>query len=227
MKKLYRIILLLITLVFLTTYSPSNLDSETEKKNVLFKIKKIEILNNFLIPKHEIDKKLSKIYNKNIFLVKRKDIEKPLEQTNFLDRIEVKIKYPDTVIVKIFETKPVAILYKNEKKYLIDSSSNLILYNENKNYDKLPTIFGEFSPDIFISFINQLKSNNFPNSQIKNIYYFKINRWDLELLDGKIIKFPHKNTEQAIKESIELLNREDFKKFNTIDLRIDGKIIVE
>ena len=46
-------------------------------------------------------------------------------------------------------------------------------------------------------------------------------------MDGKIIKFPHKNTEQAIKESIELLNREDFKKFNTIDLRIDGKIIVE
>ena len=227
MKKFYRIILLLITLVFLTTYSPGNLDLEIKEKNILFKIKKIEILNNFLIPKHEIDKKLSKIYNKNIFLVKRKDIEKPLEQTNFLDRIEVKIKYPDTVIVKIFETKPVAILYKNEKKYLIDSSSNLILYNENKNYDKLPTIFGEFSPDIFISFINQLKSNNFPNNQIKNIYYFKINRWDLELLDGKIIKFPHKNTEQAIKESIELLNREDFKKFNTIDLRIDGKIIVE
>ena len=227
MKKFYRIILLLITLVFLTTYSPGNLDLEIKKKNILFKIKKIEILNNFLIPKHEIDKKLSKIYNKNIFLIKRKDIEKPLKQTNFLDRIEVKIKYPDTVIVKIFETKPVAILYKNEKKYLIDSSSNLILYSENKDFDKLPIIFGEFSPGIFINFLNQLKSNNFPNSQIKNIYYFKINRWDLELLDGKTIKFPHKNTEQAIKKSIELLNREDFKKYNTIDLRIDGKIIAE
>ena len=69
--------------------------------------------------------------------------------------------------------------------------------------------------------------NNFPNEQIKNFYYFQIERWDLQLLNDKIIKFPHNKIDGAIIKSIELLDREDFKNYNIIDLRIDGKIIVE
>ena len=47
---------------------------------------------------------------------------------------------------------------------------------------------------ILYNFFNQLKKNNFPNKQIKNFYYFQIGRWDLQLLNNKIIKFPHNNT---------------------------------
>ena len=36
-----------------------------------------------------------------------------------------------------------------------------------------------------------------------------------------------KKASDAIKKSIELLKREDFKNYNIIDLRVDGKIIVE
>jgi len=35
------------------------------------------------------------------------------------------------------------------------------------------------------------------------------------------------NIDDAIQKSIELLEREDFKNYNIIDLRVDGKIIVE
>ena len=42
-----------------------------------------------------------------------------------------------------------------------------------------------------------------------------------------MIKLPHDNIEDAIKKSIELLNRKDFQNYNIIDLRVDGKIIVE
>ena len=79
----------------------------------------------------------------------------------------------------------------------------------------------------FIYIFNQLENNNFPINEIKNYYYFQIGRWDLQLVNNKIIKFPNNNTEDAIEESIELLNREDFKNYNIIDLRVDGKIIVE
>ena len=58
-------------------------------------------------------------------------------------------------------------------------------------------------------------------------YYFQINRWDLQLIDNKIIKLPYKNIDQAIVKSIELLKRDDFKKYNIIDLRVDGKVVVE
>ena len=118
MKKLYRIVLLIIVLIFLSTYSPSGLNLIIQKDNTFLKIQKIEIVNNSLIKDNEIKEKLGKIYNQNIFLIKREDIEDPLKEINFLEEIEVKKKYPNTIIIEIFETKPVAILYKKKAKYL-------------------------------------------------------------------------------------------------------------
>jgi len=227
MKKLYRIVLLAIALIFLSTYSPSGFDLTLQKKNTFLKIQKIEIVNNFLVKDSKIKEKLNKIYDKNIFLVKRKDIEDPLRKINFLDKIEVKKKYPNTIIIKIFETKPIAILYKNKAKYLIDSSSNLILFEDNMNFNQLPSVFGEGAKNYFIYFFTQLENNNFPIKEVKKFYFFQIGRWDLQLANDRIIKFPHNNIEDAIKKSIELLDRKDFENYDIIDLRIDGKIIVE
>ena len=227
MKKLYRIALILIVFIFLSTYNTKNLDLISEKKTSFFKIQNIEIINNFLVEKNEIEAKLSTIYNKNIFLIKGSDIEEPLKEIDFLKKIEVKKKYPSTVIIKIFETKPVAILFKNKVKYLLDSSSNLISPAEDKNFNQLPSVFGKGAESNFIYFLNRLKNNNFPNEKVKNFYYFQIGRWDLQLVNNKIIKFPENNIDAAINKSIELLKREDFKNYNIIDLRVDGKIIVE
>ena len=227
MKKLYRIPLLLIAFIFLSTYNPNKFGSTLEEKYTFFEIKNIKIVNNFLIKKNQIKEKLSKIHNKNIFLVKRNDLEESLKEINFLEKIEVKKKYPDTIIIKIFETKPVANLLKNQVKYILDSSSNLILFENDLNFNKLPYIFGEDAENNFINFLNQLNNNSFPDKEIINFYYFQVGRWDVQLVNNKIIKFPHNNVEDAIKKSIELLKRKDFENYNIIDLRIDGKIIVE
>ena len=227
MKKFYRITLLLIVFIFLSTYSPNKLGLISEKNNTFFKIQKIIILNNSLIKKSNVYEKLEQIYNKNIFLIKRKNIEESLKEIDFLEKIEVKKKYPNTVIVKIFETKPVGILFKDKTKYLLDSSSNLISFSDNMNFNQLPSIFGDGAESNFVYFINQLEINNFPKKKIKNFYYFQIGRWDLQLVNNKIIKLPHNATNDIIKKSVELLNRKDFENYNIIDLRVDGKIIVE
>jgi len=227
MKKLYRIVLLVIVLIFLSTYSPSGFNLISKKDNTFLKIQKIEIVNNSLIKNTEIKEKLSKIYNKNILLIRREDIEDPLKEINFLEKIEVKKKYPNTIIVEVFETKAVATLYKNKTKYLLDSLSNLILFKDNENFNQLPSIFGEEAEKYFMYFFNQLENNNFPIENVKKFYFFQIGRWDLQLASGRLVKFPHRNIDYAIKKSIELLDRKDFENYNIIDLRIDGKIIVE
>ena len=227
MKKLYRILLLILVLIFLSTYSPNKFDLILEKNNTFLKIQKIKIVNNFLIKSSEIKEKLSTIYNRNIFSIKKEDIEEPLKEINFLEKVEVKKKYPNTIVVKIFETKPVAILYKNKAKYLLDSSSNLIFFENNMNFNQLPSVFGIGAENYFVYFFNQLENNNFPINNVKKFYFFQIGRWDLQLVNDKMIKLPHDNIEDAIKKSIELLNRKDFQNYNIIDLRVDGKIIVE
>tara|TARA_Y100000590_G_scaffold232799_1_gene262215 strand:- start:1105 stop:1788 length:684 start_codon:yes stop_codon:yes gene_type:complete len=227
MKKFYKIVVLLIALIFLTTYSPSGLNIINGKKSNIFRIKNIEIVNNKIINKNEIDEKLSKIYEKNIFFIKEEDIKKPLKSINFLKGIEVKKKYPNTIILKIYETKPVAILFKKNDKFLLDSMSNLILADESMYTNSLPNVFGDGAESEFIDFFNKLKRSNFPRQRIKNFYYFQIGRWDLELLNNQLIKYPASETEKAIQQSIELLNHKDFKSYNLIDLRVLGKIVVE
>ena len=227
MKKLYRIIILLVALTFLTTYSPNELNVFPKKKNFFFKIKNIKIVNNHLIDENRIIEKLTEIYEKNILFVGKNDIERPLKSIEFLKKIEIKKKYPNTIIIKVFETEPIAILFKENRKYLLDSSSNLIPFNKNMLFDDLPSIFGARAEKDFINFFNQLENNNFPKHKVKNFYYFQIGRWDLELLNKQIIKFPANKVPEAIQRSIELLARKDFKNYNIIDLRIHGKIVVE
>ena len=227
MKKFYRIIAILITFIFLTTYSPNNLNVFPEKENTFFKIQNIKILNNNRISESEIEKKLKHIFGKNILTIKKDDIEIPLKSIDFLGKIEVKKKYPNILVIKVYETKPMAILFKKNKKYFLDNLSNLILLDKGFNTDDFPNIFGEEAENHFMNFFNKLNDNNFPKHRVKNYYYFQIGRWDLQLLNEQVIKFPPVKITEAIQQSVELLNRKDFENYNIIDLRIEGKIVVE
>ena len=227
MKKINKIITLILLLIFLTTYNPSKILFFEDEKFFFFQIENIEVINNKKIKKNEVTRRLKHIYKQNILLVSVNDIEKPLKNLNFLDKIEVKKKYPNTVLIKIFETRPVGIIFKDNEKYIIDSSSNLMNYSDNLVYDNLPNVFGKDSEKDFINFFNQLKNNNFPKKRIKNYYYFQINRWDIEMENKQLIKFPSTKRDLAIKQSVELLNRKDFNDYKVIDLRIHGKIVVE
>lgn len=227
MKKLYRIFLLLFTLIFLSTYSPSKFKSEEKKKNLFFNIKNIIILNTSLIKEETVKEKLSGIYNKNIFFVKKSDIIEPLKEIDFFDKIEVKKKYPNTILLKVFETSPVAILFKNKEKYLIDSASNLILLEDESDLNELPSVFGEGAENKLILFLEHLENNNFPIKKVEKFFYFQTGRWDLQLKSNQTFKLPYNKINDAINKSVDLLDRKDFKKYNIIDLRVPGKIIVE
>ena len=227
MKKLYKIILLLTILIFLTTYSPNKITFFNKNKNFFFKIQNIEITNNNKINKTDIINKLNHIYNKNILFISNNDILESLKTVNYLGKIEVKKKYPDTIVIKIYETKPVGIVFKNNTKYIIDTVSNLITFNDNLVNNNFPNIFGKDAERDFINFFEQLKNNKFPRKEVKNYYYFQVDRWDVKLTNNQIIKFPSKKRKKAIQQSVKLLNHEDFENYKVIDLRIHGKIVVE
>tara|TARA_B100001123_G_C15297812_1_gene1019880 strand:+ start:1520 stop:2206 length:687 start_codon:yes stop_codon:yes gene_type:complete len=227
MRKFYSILLLLLTLILLTTYNPSEMELISNQGNSLFDVKSIKIINNEKIKPDVIEEKLKKIYGQNIFFIKTSEIEKVTRNIIYLQSIEVKKKYPNTLIVKVFETSPLAILLKNSDYYILDSGANLILINADSvtNYN-YPHIFGKNSEKYFLNFLKLLKENNFPIIDIKSYYYFQIGRWDLQLKDGLLIRLPNNMIKNAIEKSVELLNKDDFKNYEVIDLRINGRIIV-
>jgi cell division septal protein FtsQ len=227
MRTFYRLIILIITITFLTTYNPGRIDFFPKNEILFLKIKSIKIINNKTISSNEIIDKLSHIYEQNILFINREDLETPLKSIHFLNKIEVKKKYPNTIIIKVYETQPVAVLYKQNNKYIIDNLSNLIPLNKNIEKNNLPNVFGFGAEKNFINFLNQLDKNNFPKNKIRNYYYFQINRWDVELLGKQIIKFPADKISDAIQQSIKLLSRKDFENYNLIDLRLHDKIVVK
>ena len=115
MKKIYKIIIFFFIFIFLTTYIPREINVNKKNKN-FFQIKKIEIINNNLVATEIISKKINKFYNKNIFFLKKKDVEKSLNSINFIKNIEVRKKFPETIILKIYETEPVALFFKKRSK---------------------------------------------------------------------------------------------------------------
>ena len=102
MNKFNRVLLLLIALVFLTTYNPIEFTKFKKKGNFFFKIKHIEIVNNEIIKTVDVIRELDQIINKNIFFIKKNDINEPLKKIEFIDRIDVKKKYTNTLIIKIY-----------------------------------------------------------------------------------------------------------------------------
>ena len=227
MNKTYKIVTLIFIFILFSSYNPNDLNSNTGEKKNFFLIKKIIINNTQLVKKSVIQERLNVMYKKNIFLIKRKYIQESLQKIDFLEKIEVKKKYPDTIIVSVIETKPIATIYKNQKKYFLDTSSNLIPFSEIKDIKNLPNVFGEGSQKHLVNFVKKLEKNNFPINKIKSFSYFPIGRWDLQFENNKIIKFPYNLSDILIVKISKLLNDEDFKNYNIIDLRVDGKIIVE
>jgi len=126
MKKRSLIALLFLTLFSTIIFKPDIITSK-------FNIKKIEIKNNILLDKKDVKKILLEIYDKNLIFLNNKEIKSLLIKNSFIDSYEIKKRYPNTLQIKIFEKKPIAILLKKKKKYYLSEKLDLIeFYNFQK-----------------------------------------------------------------------------------------------
>ena len=84
---------------------------------------------------------------------------------------------------------------------------------------------------------SQLKSNgfsalspcpgkNFELFKIKNLYFFKSGRWDLETNDNMIIKLPKKNLVASLNLALDLIKYNKSKNIKILDLRQEKQVII-
>ena len=218
MKK--RVAISFVLLISLSTITVQQKISITN-----FNLKKIEIENNSLLKERDIKKLLIPIYNKNLILLTNKEIQKVIMENNFIESFIVKKKYPNTLKIKIFEKKPIAILLSKKKKYYLSEKIDLIEFKNLKGYEDLPYVFGD--KDKFEIFYNNLKETNFPLNIIKYYTYYESQRWDLKTKNKKIIKLPSKNYTQSLQNYLDIKDKESFKKFNIFDYRIEDQVILK
>ena len=172
-----------------------------------------DLLNNF------------KLLNlKNIFFLNEFEIKKKLETNKLIENYTVFKKYPSSLEIRINKTKFLANVFIDGKFFVLGSNGKLIQTIDKNN--NLPNIFGHYNKDSFFNLIKYVKKSNFELFEIKNLYFFKSGRWDIETNDNMIIKLPKKNLESSLNLALDLIDDNKFKNIKILDLRQDKQVIV-
>ena len=191
-----------------------------------FKIQEIKIKNNKILEDQEIIKIFSFLYNKNIIFLNSYELKKNLNQSSFIEKIEIKKVFPDKLVIKVFEKEPIAILIdKHQKKYYLGKKINLIEFRTILKYENLPIINGDLKN--FKKLYNNLIKINFPTDQIRSYQNFRINRWNIEMIDKKILKLPEKNYTKSLIDFMDIKDKTKFEKYKTFDYRLSNQLILK
>ena len=215
---------LIIGLLLLFLFSTYNIKlNKTFFSNL--QIKKITIENNKIIKDKEIKEKLSFLYETNFFFLRTKKIEKKLREIQFIESYQIKKIYPNNLIIKITEKKPIAIIQKSKQKKYFTVRGDLIDFRKIKKFEDLPTVFGDEKS--FSTFYVNLKNINFPFKEIKTFYLFESKRWDLLTLKNQLIKLPINNYNKSLLNFISLKDQANFEKYKIFDYRIKDQLILK
>ena len=224
MKKKKSFFLWLFLFIFLTTYSFNSIEN---KKNSFLSIKVIEVEGIRNSNKEEIQKRLNKFKGKNIILIGRNQFREVGDNLKFVKELKVQKIYPDTIKVTIREHEPIGIFFDEKKKFLLTENGKVIENYQVEKLNELSKVYGKGAEKNFYIFYKSLKDMSFEIELIERFNYFDINRWDVILKDGKVIKLPSKNYEGSLKRFLSIYKKQNFSNFKVFDFRIKEQLILK
>ena len=214
-----KIILYLFILILLGTLSNKNLLKDSLKKNY-----NLEIISLSNFDDEEIIKELSIFRYQNLFFLKKDQILEILNKHKIVEELNIFKNYPSKLNIEIRKTKFLAVTKKNGVNFYIGSNGNLIKVKEDK-YDQ-PFIFGDVEVVEFLKLKRLIDNSNFNFFDIKNFFYFKSKRWDIEMNNGLLIKLPLENLSKSFEILSTIINKKNLENINYIDLRQKNQIIL-
>ena len=219
----YKLYLYFFFLIFLSSiFNFQILDNYHDK----FRLKNININGLPYNEKKNIQIELNKLKNINILYLKKDNVLEKLTNFNFLENIYVRKVIPSSININISKTAILGKTIIKGKKFYIGKNGNFINPNLLSEENNLPSVYGEFQIDEYLSLIKKLKKYHIDIGNIKGYYYYKNKRWDLLFSNNTTLKLPSKKDEESIKIYKKLLNNNDLINVKIIDLRVSNQIIL-
>ena len=200
------------------------------------KIYSIDKENGFLLLEDLGDNLFSKVLNANneeslykkaidiLIYLHDRNINQ-FSKNNLVENYSVFKKYPSSLRINIIKTEFLANVKNEGDNFFLGSNGKLIKSNYvNKN---LPFVFGKFDKDAFFDLKKIFTTTNFKFNEIKNFFYFKSGRWDIETYSGIKIKLPKDNIKDSLDLSFNILNKLKKEEIVSIDLRQKNQIIID
>ena len=191
------------------------------------KSKKIQTVNIFGLNKEENKIILNEIENlnlENIFLIDEKKLENIFNTNPLIQNYNIFKNYPSTLNVEIQRTEFLARINRNGKLYIVGSNGKFS--KNNYSIQNLPFIFGNPKINDFLDLKNSIDKSKISYNQIKKLFYFQSNRWDLQLKNNTIIKLPKDNVIKTINHAYDFLKNNNMIENIVIDVRVKNQIIV-
>tara|TARA_Y100000591_G_C21824059_1_gene695452 strand:- start:1019 stop:1693 length:675 start_codon:yes stop_codon:yes gene_type:complete len=224
MKRKKNLFVWLFIFTFLSTISLNFLN---ERNFSTFSIEKINITGIVNLNEADFQNQLNRFYGKSLIFLNRKDLNEIGSKFVFINEIKIKKSYPNTLNIKVKENKPLGILFDNSEKILLlenDKIVNNSLLIDNKNLFKIK---GKGAKKKFSGFYQRLNNTSFEIELLKELNYFEVDRWDIVLKDGKILKLPTESFEASIEKFMSIYDKDNFSNFKIFDFRINGQLILK
>ena len=219
-RKSKKIFIYIFFFVFLGT-----LNNYTMFNSNAFKIKNFQIIgleNNY---KKEIENNLLNSIKFNIFFVNKDNLKSVLNSNSLIEKFQVFKIYPSSLVVKIKKTKFLAKLNINGDIFLIGSNGKLARDFKSSNSEKLPFIFGNPNVEIFLKTYSIINTSEFRYEDIKNFYFYKSGRFDLEFKNDTLLRLPIDKLQYILKNISQLISDTRFNK-KIIDARVPNQFIL-
>ena len=172
----------------------------------------------------EIVNELSNLKHENLFLLKKEKIKKIIKKNKVIENYNIYKKYPSNLIVNFEKTELLAVTQIDGVNFYIGSNGYLIKVKDVKI--DLPMIFGNFDLVEFLKLKDLIDGSFFDFNDIKNLYYYKSKRWDIETKNGLLVKLPANDLSESFRVFIKIINDTKLQNIQMIDLRQDNQVVI-
>ena len=212
-----------ISYLFLFLFVGSVNNIEILEKN-FFKLNKIKISGLNETESRNLLDEINKLNIESILFINKKKISKIINSDTSIEKYQVFKKYPSTLDIKIKKTIFLAKIHYAGKIHLL--GSNAKLSENNALYQNLPYIFGKLDIKEFFKLKRIIDQSKISFNEVKNFYFYPSKRWDIELKNDVILKLSKVNVKNSLNNSFNFLKNTSFKNVRIIDARVKRQIII-
>ena len=218
-KKSKKIFTYLFIFLIIGTLTNKNLKNTNFTKISKITVSGLDNKNNF-----ELLNSLNYLKVSNLFFIDQHKIERIVKANNLVEKYSISKKYPSTLDIKINRTIFLAQFKKKNIHFFLGSNGKFIK-GENTTQN-LPYIFGDFKIQNFFELKNAIDETNFNYDEVKNLFFFKSGRWDIETKNGILIKLPKERIKYSLRVFVDILSKDQEILINKVDFRQHNQIII-
>ena len=218
-KKSKKIFIYLFVFLIIGTINNKDINKINFTKISKITVSGLDNKNNF-----ELLNSLNYLKVSNLFFIDQHKIERVVEANNLVEKYSISKKYPSTLDIKINKTIFLAQFKKKNIHFFLGSNGKFIK-GENTSQN-VPYIFGDFKIKNFFELKNAIDETNFNYDEVKNLFFFKSGRWDIETKNGIVIKLPKERIKYSLQVFVDILSKDQLISINNVDLRQHNQIII-